>query len=175
MWNMRKDYLTSLALRDVRCALGQSFSGSDRVNLLIQHRKSLNCDCFSALERLFCHQKGSSKVWGFCKYQPKECQPLLNWIAVYLWSQDCLSISTSSLKPKAGWANSWRDHQGYLWNPKGALRGSDNWKKWCACHSFFVVRSGLSWLGTASCPEAYSPEGDCPWLRDCPLSGCRNA
>jgi len=29
-------------------------AGSDRVNPLIQHRKSLDCDCFSALERLFC-------------------------------------------------------------------------------------------------------------------------
>ena len=39
--------------------------------------------------------------------------------------------------------------------------------------AFFEVKSGLSWLGTASCPEAYSPEGDCPWLRDCPQSGCQ--
>ena len=29
--------------------------------------------------------------------------------------------------------------------------------------------------GTASCPEAYSPEGDCSWLRDCPHPFSKNS
>ncbi len=37
-------------------------TGSDRVNPLIQHRKCLYFDCFLALERPFCPQKGRSKA-----------------------------------------------------------------------------------------------------------------